>query len=119
MNPASRIYLTVCLPLLIAAIFVCFVPLKVGGIICGLSGSIMLVIPPARLELIKLAHHQFRNIRFSSPKLEELKSNTAKTVINHIMEWHPADSALLCVGAILLAMSFFLDMIEYMRHLAA
>jgi len=78
-----------------------WIALASGGL-----GSIVLIIPPLRLEYLKAGRSGARDLRPASDDLQALAKEIENYLSNRIDEWHEWDAFCLVIGGVLLAFYF-------------
>jgi hypothetical protein len=73
---------------------------------CGLVGSLLLLVPPCRDQIVKRFYTKWKSAR--SGGLAEMRTAIADGAKDGAAYWQPVDAVSIVAGAILLAMSYVL-----------
>ena len=72
----------------------------------GFIGSVLLIIPPLRLEYIKSGRRHLKELKPGSTDLQELQREIDEYFVSRIEEWYTWDSFSIYLGGICLAFYF-------------
>ncbi len=81
------------------------------ALISGFVGSLALVVPPARVELMKQGRERLRSAHLALPDLQAVGKELGDQFTRSIDQWHFWDSFMIFLGATLLALSFLLQIV--------